>query len=101
MAEVLKFPFRFSNGRVQKVTKDSNEHGAQVIASIVQTGRGELPVTPDFGTLSPEFASFDASGLYFTLAGYFPQLTVNNVQQEINPETGVVELKIQFSNSAD
>lgn len=96
--KVFKYPFRFVNGKVGKLEAESAEHDAQVITTILQTGKGELPLRPSFGTLSPEFSSVDTPGLMYSLASYYPNITINNVHTRVNPENQMVEIRINFSN---
>lgn len=99
MVETLKYPFRFSRGKAQTITVGSTAHDAQVISSAIQTARGELYSNPSFGTLPPEFSMLDISGLYSTIAGYYPQIIINEVKQFVEPSDGIVKMNIDFSNS--
>ncbi len=93
---VLKFPARFSAGSFLKVNTDSDEGMAQIVAGVIQTRKGELPVAPEYGTDSPEFNELDVSGLLYTLSEYHPSIEIDSIDQEVDNFGNVVVL-VNFS----
>lgn len=97
MAETLKYPFRFSRGRAEKVTVGSNEHAAQVITAAMLTGKGEMFLSPTFGSRSAAFSAIDIPGLMFTLSNFYPDITVDSILQDTDGSTGKVLVRVNFS----
>ena len=93
-------PFRFINGSAVKVDDTSEQYAALVVASVVRTNRGELPITVDFGTYAPEFSSLDVSGIMYSISSYYPEISINGVSQTRNDQNGQVEIKVEFTRQA-
>jgi hypothetical protein len=93
--QALSFPFRFNRGRAATLDEYSEAYAAQRVASAASTRLGELSLLPRFGIEDPEFDEFDAGGLYFTCATYFPDIQINNLLQS-DSENGQVLVQIEF-----
>lgn len=94
--DALAFPFRFSNGRAVCVDDQSEEYAAQLISAAVQTSTGELPIRPQYGSLSPEFTEFDQAGLILSVTNNYPNILIEEIAREIEAD-GKVAVRITFS----
>ena len=92
----IAHPFRFSGGHVVVVDDESDAYAAQIIAAVVKTEKGEMPLNPDFGTRQPEFAALDRSGIAYTVAAYHPSINIDSISETIEAN-GEVKIKIEFS----
>lgn len=93
--QALSFPFRFNRGKVPTLDEYGEAYAAQRVASAASTMLGELSLSPRFGIEDPEFDEFDAGGLYFTCATYFPDIRINNLLQS-DSDNGQVLVQIEF-----
>ena len=98
--ELFQHPFHFRNGTIAKLDSDTDEYAAQCLLAAVSTGRGELPISPQFGTDSPEFVGFDYPGLYSTVGTYYPQIRVINVTEQADA-SGRERVAIEFERNGD
>jgi hypothetical protein len=87
--------FRFNRGRAVTVDSQSDAYVAQKVASAASTRNGELPLLPLFGTEDPEFSEFDAGGMYYTCAVYFPEVKITEIQERIS-DSGRSEISVRF-----
>lgn len=94
----MAFPFRFARGRAVRVDDQSEAYAAQKIASIAQTRRGELPLTPTFGTEAPEFKGFDSAGLLLSASTFFPDLQIGTIRQSVS-ENGQLSVTVEFTEA--
>ena len=95
----LSHPFRFINGRAPTVDDRTDAFSAQMIAAVVKTGKGELPLNPDYGTRQPEFASLDRSGLAYSVTSYYPLISINKISEVVDKTTGDVQIKVEFTTN--
>jgi len=95
MTAALAFPFRFYRRRAATVDATSEEYAAQRIASVISTKSGELPLLPFFGTDPPEFSEFDAGGLHYTCAAHFPDIEIQQIEEEV-AEDGRLIITVEF-----
>jgi hypothetical protein len=98
--ELFRFPFHFRNGTIAKLDSDTDEYAAQCVLAAVSTGRGELAISPQFGTDSPEFVGFDTPGLYSTMGTYYPQIRIVDVTEEIASD-GRERVAVEFERNGD
>lgn len=98
--ELFRHPFHFRNGTIAKLDSDTDEYAAQCLLAAVSTGRGELPISPQFGTDAPEFVGFDTPGLYSTVGTYYPQIRIINVTEEIDGR-GNERIAVEFERTDD
>ena len=98
--DALKFPFKIKNGKIPKIDDATDEYAAQCIMTAIKTGLGELLITPQFGTNSPEFVGFDEFGLYATTSTYFADIRVEEFTL-LAGDNGAVNVKVEFSRSEE
>lgn len=92
----LAHPFRFVGGRVVH-NDDTTEHfAAQRIAAAIMTSVGELPVTPLFGSVDPEFMSFDIAAFLVTASNHLDGIIIDDVTQTISPD-GTPKVLVKFT----
>lgn len=98
MEKALAFPFRFNRGSADQVDTESDAWAAQRIASVARTHVGELPLRPTFGTIEPEFFTFDRGGLMLNVGSYFYDIFVEDVIEKWNPDQSLT-IEIPFSRT--
>jgi hypothetical protein len=98
--ELFQHPFRIRNGQIVKVDSDTDEYAAQCLLAATSTGRGELPISPQYGTDSPEFVGFDYPGLYSTVGTYYSQIRIINVTEQVDA-SGRERVAIEFERTGD
>lgn len=98
--DLFSFPFRFKNRQIASISRDTDQAAAQNIASVWQTGLGELPLLPGFGTLDPTFDRLDLAGFYSTMAQYFPQIQINEISESITDD-GRVTAEVDFTRDLE
>jgi hypothetical protein len=98
--DALAFPFRFVANRAVRVDDASEEFAAQMIASIIQTRLGELPITVDFGTVDPVFSVFDEGNLIRTVSNYTENIIIDNVFKKVNADHSI-SVSVEFSLSEE
>lgn len=94
--DALSFPFRFSGGRAVRIDDASEEYAAQLISSAVQTSIGELPIRPQFGSLSAEFSQFDQAGLLLSVANNYPRILIDSIDRQVEDD-GRIAVRINFN----
>ena len=99
--DAIAYPFRFSGGRTAKINAGTDAFRAQTVAAALRTGTGELFLTPTYGTRSPEFGGLDMAGFTYTLATFHPTIIVDKIEEIVNPETGMLDIRIEFSSTFD
>lgn len=98
MDRALAFPFRFNRGAADTVHVDSDAWAAQRIASVARTHIGELPLRPTFGTIEPEFFTFDRGGLMLNVGSYFYDIFVEDVIERWNADQSLT-IEIPFTRN--
>jgi hypothetical protein len=94
--QVLAHPFRFVNGKVAHLDSDDDQFAAQRIAAAVLTGIGEAICHPDFGSLDPEFMSFDSGAFITSASNHLDGIIIDDVVQMMTTE-GTPKISIFFS----
>lgn len=95
--QTFAHPFRFVGGKLAKLDADSDAFAAQIVGAAIQTGKGELPLTPTFGSDPPEFNSVDAAGLVFSVSAFHPEIQITKLVQTVDPETEAVQVRVSFN----
>ena len=95
----ISHPFRFSAGKAVKVAEDTDAFSAQMIAAVIKTGKGEMPLNPDYGVRQAEFSGLDRAGLTFSISAYHPNISINKITEVVNPSTADVEIRIEFTTN--
>lgn len=94
--DAISHPFRFVAGRVARVPRESDEFAAQRIAAAIQTRPLELPINPTFGSIDPEFSTFDTAGLMLTASNFLADVQIDDIVQEYDDD-GRVKVTVQFT----
>ena len=98
--QTLSHPFRFSSGRALTIDDESDAFAAQLIAGILRTGHGELPLAPTYGVDSPVFGRVDTAGLMHSISNFHPHIIVSSVEEVIDPDNeGHIRVRVNFVNS--
>lgn len=93
--DTLKFPIRFRQGEVEKLTEGNDDFYAQLLALSLQIVPGELPLTPQFGVEDPTFSPALTRDLAFTAGAFIPEIIVDTAQI-VTDETGVSRVNLSF-----
>ena len=94
--DTLRFPLRFSQGEVERLTDGSADFYAQLLALTAQIEPGELPLTPEFGVSDPAFNSDARNQLALTAAYFVPEVKIENLALT-EDDLGRSDIKITFS----
>lgn len=96
--QVLAHPFRFINGKVAHLDSDDDQFAAQRIAAAVLTSVGELPIKPFFGSMDPEFMSFDIGGFVTTASNHLDGIIIEDITQTTTSE-GTPKIVVSFTRT--
>lgn len=94
--DTLRFPLRFAQGEVQKLTEGTADYYAQILALTAQIEPGELPLTPEFGVQDPAFNTDARNQLALTAAYFVPEIKIESLTLAEN-NIGQSDIKITFS----
>lgn len=94
--DTLRFPLRFVQGEVQKLTEGTADYYAQILALTAQIEPGELPLTPEFGVEDPAFNTDARNQLALTAAYFVPEIKIESLTLAEN-NVGQSDIKITFS----
>lgn len=95
--DVISHPFRLRpGGTVATVADGSDEHRAELVASMALTVRGERGLVPAYGIEDPAFGGFDAADLTGALELFAPGL-IDLLDVEITyPSDGVERVVLRY-----
>lgn len=85
-----------ARGRVEALDSTSREFYDQVIAFVIQTENGELPLDPSFGATSPLFTNDQQTGLIATLLTYWPQIRIAEINIDDADGVGERRMKVVY-----
>lgn len=95
--QVFSYPFRLTpTGRVALVEQSTDEEAAQLIAGLLQTYRGELPMTPGYGQADQVFNRIDVSAIAADMSRFYPNITILELKYNDANAEGKVKMEINF-----
>jgi len=94
----FRVPLSFSRkgGSAFKLADETREYYDQVIAAVIETEPGGLPLDPSFGTKDPSFSRGEPSGFRSTIAGYWPEIIVKKFELGDASSPGLAELVVDY-----
>lgn len=94
----FRVPLSFARkgGSAFKLADETREYYDQIIAAVIKTEPGELPLDPSFGTDDPAFTRGEPSGFRSTIAGYWPEIIVKKFELGDAASSGEAELVVDY-----
>lgn len=93
--DTFKFPIRFRQGSVEKLSEGTDEYYAHLLALAIQIVPGELGLNPQYGVEDPTFSDVLTRDLAFTAGAYIPEIIIDTATIDIN-QNGQTRVDINF-----
>jgi hypothetical protein len=77
--DTISLPISFRQGSFEKLSENSDEYYAFILALIMQIEPGELPLTPSFGCASPIFGDNEIANLALNAVQFVPEVTLATI----------------------
>ncbi len=95
--QVFSYPFRLTpTGRVATVEQTTEEEAGQLVAGLLQTYRGELPLPIADGHADHVFNRIDVSAIAADMARYYPWISILGLKYNDADASGKVKMEINF-----
>jgi phage baseplate assembly protein W len=103
-------PFKLAPSGQVSTTSDPTVIANDRMESLTGTFPGERIMLPDYGVDLPSFlfapdsdtqAELVILRIQQAVSQWEPSLTVNSVQETVNPDTGTMNVSVQFSQTSD
>jgi hypothetical protein len=92
----IAFPVSFDSTGFKKLEEGSDDYYRQLLTLILLTEPDSLPLTPEFGVNDPSFDSIDRGLFILQAAEFVPEVTVTDIQIELDEVTGGSNVVFSF-----
>lgn len=94
--DTIKLPISFDKGRMGVCADGSREYYSQIIAIVVQTERGEMPLEITYGITDPTFNALRKSEILQVLSVYWPEIKIKEISLSTPDRSGKTRLNIDY-----
>jgi hypothetical protein len=95
--DTLGFPIRFKDNHIVSHSEGTDAYYNQLISLAFQIAPGEIALDVDFGMRNMTFEKPSIAGIRQTLAFYFPEISINDVNIFSDRDTADFSIELSYT----